>query len=372
METNRIPIVFICDENYALPTAVAMTSLKLSKHKTTQYDVFVIGMGVGEDSKNRILSLNDEGFSVSILEKRMREKQAKIAQVRARVTHAALLKFDLPDLFPELDKLLYLDSDMLIQKDLTELYQTDLGEAYAGVVNDAITVWDKEHLEFLQFKERLYFNSGMLLLNLKKMREDSLPEKLLDYRLNGKNFYMDQDTLNVVFAGNIRLVSPEYNLLNCFFTWHGIEEMETFYETEFPRCEEFIYQNAAILHFGDEKKPWRHYMGYLSTLYTAVYNRSPYADKPLVLDGDPLVESEAVRAEQERRIAEQEQRIAELDRQIAGHIKFIEETQRSASFRIGRFFTWIPRKLRGGVRCLRENGFSYTLHRAFAHLTRRA
>ncbi len=362
MKMNRIPIVFICDENYAIPTAVAITSLKLSKHKTTQYDVFVIAMGISEDSKNRLLTLGDEDFSVAILEKSMSEKQARIVQVRERVTHAALLKFDLPGLFPDLDKLLYLDSDMLIQKDLTELYQTELGDAYAGVVNDAITIWDKEHLEFLQFKERLYFNSGMLLLNLKKMREDSLPEKLLDYRLHGINFYMDQDTLNVVFAGNIRLVSPKYNLLNCFFMWHSIEEVETLYQVDFPRCEEFIYQNAAILHFGDEKKPWRHYMGYLSTLYNAVYNRSPYADKPLVLEGDPLVASEAVRVEQERRIAEQ-------DRQIFDQANFINDMQKSLSFRIGRVITWLPRKLRGGARCLRENGFSYTLRRIPAHFT---
>ena len=104
----------------------------------------------------------------------------------------------------------------MIQKDLSEFYDTTLEDVYTAVVNDVMTVWGEEHRTWLQFKEDVYFNSGMMLLNLNKMREDSLPEKLLDYRLNGINYFMDQDALNVVFEGKIRLVSPEYNLLNCF------------------------------------------------------------------------------------------------------------------------------------------------------------
>ena len=162
--------------------------------------------------------------------------------------------------------------------------------------------------------------------------------------------------------------------------------MENLYQVDFPGCEEFIFQNAAILHFGDARKPWSHYMGYLSVLYGNIYKLSPYADKALVLEGDPLVESESIRADLERRItdldrqiadrdrhiAEQEQLIADREQHIAALEQHIEDTQKSMSFRIGRFLTWLPRKLRGGVRCLRENGFSYTFRRFFAHLTRKA
>ena len=173
---------------------------------------------------------------------------------------------------------------------------------------------------------------------------------------------MDQDTLNVVFDGKICLVPPKYNLLNCFFEWHSIEEMETLYQTDFPGCKEFIYKNAAILHFGDEKKPWRHYMGeYLSGLYNSIYSYSPYADKPLVLEGDPLARSEAIRVEQEQRINEQNQRISERD-------QWLDDIRNSVSFRIGRAITWAPRKVRGGIRCCREHGAAYTVNRFFEHI----
>ena len=76
--SKSVPIAFICDDNYALPTAVAITSLKLSKHKSTQYDVYVLGMDISEDSKRRILSQNEEGFTVTVLDKEFNEKQSRV------------------------------------------------------------------------------------------------------------------------------------------------------------------------------------------------------------------------------------------------------------------------------------------------------
>ena len=42
--------------------------------------------------------------------------------------------------------------------------------------------------------------------------------------------------------------------------------------------------------------------------------------------------------------------------------------RRSASYRIGRTITWLPRKIRGGVRCLRDNGPGYTFRRVLYHM----
>lgn len=64
-----------------------------------------------------------------------------------------------------------------------------------------------------------------------------------------------------------------------------------------------------------------------------------------------------------QRIAEQEQRIAEQERCIAERDKWLRDLKSSFSFRLGRGITWAPRKLRGGVRCYREHGLSYTARR---------
>ncbi|MCK7489743.1 MAG: hypothetical protein MZU79_05535 [Anaerotruncus sp.] len=89
------------------------------------------------------------------------------------VTSAAYLKFDLPDLIPNQDKVLYLDGDIIIQKDLSDLFEINIKDYYAGAVKD-IGLIDND----LNIKN--YFNSGVMLLNLKLMRENNASTALLN------------------------------------------------------------------------------------------------------------------------------------------------------------------------------------------------
>ncbi len=317
-----IIVVFICDENYAMPTTVAITSLKCNKSSGVSYNVYVLGVSLSEESKAKFEVLSDTDFEVKVLERELSEEQRNVVICRERVTLAALLKFDLPIIFNQYDKLIYLDSDIVVQKDLLPLFEIDIENQYAAVVKDTMTVRGKNaHLKMLEFKPEAYFNSGMLLLNLKKMREEDIPDKLLQYRLNGKNKFMDQDALNVVFDGNVKYVSPYYNLLNCFFEWQTIDELGKFYGVEFPHRRSEVFRNATVLHFGDKKKPWQYKMGYLSKLYMRYYNKSPYKNIPLQLE--------------------------EVDEYQA---LYSSDSP-------------IHKMIFGGIKCLRENGIKYTLRR---------
>lgn len=327
------PIVFICDDKYAMPTAVAISSIKFNKKIDLEYFVYVLSVDVCEKKVSRFSELDAPDFHVAVIECTLNQKQMEVVQRRERVTQAALLKFDLPWLFPDCDKLLYLDSDVIVQKDLETLINQDIDGKYAAVVKDIMTFRGKEtHLKRIKFMPEVYFNSGMLLMNTKKMREDGISDKLLEYRLNGKNVFMDQDALNVVFDGQVRYVSPYYNLLNCFFEWETMETLEAFYDVTFPSTQELTYKNSVVLHYGDKKKPWQYEMGYLSAIYSVYYQLSPYASEPLTLIGNRNKEKNAE----------------------------LEEIKLSASYRIGRGITWLPRKIRGGIQCIKDNGIEYT------------
>ncbi len=67
----------------------------------------------------------------------------------------------------------------------------------------------------------------------------------------------------------------------------------------------------------------------------------------------------ARRLEAEREALEAERRFWEAE---------LYATRDSASFRVGRAITWLPRKLRGGIRCYREHGGKYTFYRLLYHL----
>ena len=113
------------------------------------------------------------------------EKYNNLEKKDFPVSTAALFKFDLPNLLPDsIEKVLYLDGDIIVQGDLSELYSTDISDVYAGVVKDYRGLTLKgDFNERLKINHTAYFNSGVLLLNLSLLRNDNLPEKLLNIYL---------------------------------------------------------------------------------------------------------------------------------------------------------------------------------------------
>ena len=92
-----------------------------------------------------------------------------------QATPSALLKFKISEILANYDKIIYLDGDILVQKDLTELYNIDIDGYYVAAVDDTGKIYHKKDV---YAKYPNYFNSGVMLLNLKKCREDNISSKL--------------------------------------------------------------------------------------------------------------------------------------------------------------------------------------------------
>ena len=270
-EQNRIVhVAYITDDNYVMPTMVSMMSMKMNKDPQSEYKVHVIGSELGIGNRSRLLAMAGRNFQVEVIDAVLEEefRTMRKADNDLHVRPAAILKFQMPRLLSGgIGKLLYLDGDTLVQEDLCELYNTDLSSKYAAVVKDIISERNPGHMRFLKYKNKFYFNSGMMLLNLTKMRKDDIVRKLVDYRLNGINHFMDQDALNVVFRENVIYVSPRYNFLNKFYDWWPQEKLSEFYGETFPATFEGAVRKAVILHLGSHEKPWVYDMGYLTDLY---------------------------------------------------------------------------------------------------------
>lgn len=282
---NIVHLACITDDNYAMPTAVALTSAKLNKWEKSIYKVHILASNISEDSRRRLKQLNSEDFAINIIDVQEDKRFQGITKRDGdlHVSTAAIVKFQLPQILNKVGKVLYIDGDVLVQRDLRELYNTSIIGKYAGVVKDIISERNPKHMHFLKCKNRYYFNSGMMLLNLSKLRKDKISDKLVDYRLHGINHFMDQDALNVVFKENVLYVSPQYNFLNKFYDWWDGERLSVFYGENIPMKAKQAYKNAAILHLGSHEKPWIYNMGYLSKLYKRYYKKSPYRDCPLSL-----------------------------------------------------------------------------------------
>lgn len=118
-------------------------------------------------------------------------------------------------IFPNVEKMLYLDSDTLICDDLGELFDTDISQYTMAAVQDMAPRDDptnkngKYVQEFAQkyLKNGPYFNSGVLLINSKKLTENEMLLKNTKVDLK----YPDQDLLNAALINKIKPLHPQYN-----------------------------------------------------------------------------------------------------------------------------------------------------------------
>lgn len=119
------------------------------------------------------------------------------------------------------DKLLYLDCDIAVNMDLAELYDIDLGEHYLAAVEEPnLTYKDKFHglRGFAKLPDR-YFNSGVLLMNLRKFRELCAERNVfLDAFVEHADtrVFNDQDVLNGLLASidnSVMFIDEKYNYM---------------------------------------------------------------------------------------------------------------------------------------------------------------
>ncbi|MCF7530084.1 glycosyltransferase family 8 protein [Neisseria lisongii] len=146
-------------------------------------------------------------------------------------------------------KALYLDCDIVVTANLQELYQTDISHYYVAAVDDAFIAQTDDHyyLEFPDMKP--YFNSGVLLINAEKWRENDVLTKSVKM-LNEYNFiYADQDMLNILFVKQWLQLDSSYN-----FQCHAQDVLS---EENWQAYRQSISGIPKIIHYTSGLKPWK-------------------------------------------------------------------------------------------------------------------
>lgn len=278
-----ITVAYITDENYAMPTYVSVYSLIRNKDKEDKVRIYLIGNNLSRESKEYYLHLKGENVEVRLLcvdsDKYVSlSKTCHLAQT-IHVSDAALFKMDLPQILEGEDKVLYIDGDTLIQGSLKDLYETDVEKVYVAAVEEP---FDKKVEGFSSFCDRIglkrgsYFNSGVMLLNLAKMREENVSGKLLEYRIHRMNYFMDQDCLNAVLGEKIIFLPCIYNFMSTISDLYDANELgHIFFGMDGFTIESCIAE-ARILHLTDRKKPWIYNMPWYSKLFFSYYSKTPY------------------------------------------------------------------------------------------------
>ncbi len=145
----------------------------------------------------------------------------------------------------DINKVLYLDSDMLIKSDISQLYDSNIEDWHLMAVREPMM--DRSRNRALGMSETApYFNSGMLLINCIKWREDKIPDKVLEFARSEheRMFFHDQDALNVILQNKWKLLHPKWNQLANMYDFNSFIQTD-YSESEFEEC----LNNPCIIHF---------------------------------------------------------------------------------------------------------------------------
>lgn len=204
------------DNNYVYPTIVAMTSILENKNPETKIDFYIMLSGdFDKSSRDKIEFLkNKYECSISFID--MKDK-LKDLFIDRHITTATYYRLLLPDLLPNLDKVLYMDVDTITQQDLSDLFNINIDDYYLAGCKDTGILWVLDSCTdyVKQFgKEdclKNYVSAGILLFNLKKMREDNLLKQFVDVASSHDFECHDQDTLNWVCHDKIKRINKIFN-----------------------------------------------------------------------------------------------------------------------------------------------------------------
>lgn len=230
MSKQTMNIAFSSDDNGVEMMLVAIFSI-MKNHQPDDFDIkiFIMQSGLSEESLRKIDRLEESFSNLTI--KHLIVKKAQFSKLELPnsqwwISQQAYYRYILPDLLPQDSKVLYLDIDILCCGDIEKLYSTNISKHYLVAIPDYFIEsgygrWSGFKSAVGLKKSDTYINSGVLLMNLKKMRQDNKVQEFLHNA--GKNrhnliskehdYFVDQTIANLTFQGAIKALSYEWNAM---------------------------------------------------------------------------------------------------------------------------------------------------------------
>lgn len=287
-EEKNIPIVFSLNDYFCPCLNVAILSIVENSRPDYNYDILVLYETLLDENIKLILegTKNYPNLSVRFISvANLLIDYSFYTANRPTITKEAYFRLCIPSILSEYTKVIYLDADMVVLRDITELFYTDLGSEYLLASSrdvDGVGCYynprndRKAYMDSLGLKNpNDYFISGMLVLNLPEMRKRFPQNKLLEIASSKEWRFHDQDVLNVVCEGAVKLLPMAWDVMrDCGNIKYLPDEL---------KAEAYsALKNPYIIHYaGRFGKPWVTPNTYGYQYFWAIARKTPFYEELL-------------------------------------------------------------------------------------------
>lgn len=260
---DGIKVAVTINENYIYPLKVMLYSLFSTQKEPVT--VFLIHSSIAAE-KVEMLKAFCCSYGALLIEVPVSGELFEKAPVMQHFSKEMYYRLLCPWILPEEERVLYLDSDIIINASLSDFYHMDLAGAAMAAVRERFTGMDDINRLGLK-PDTVYVNSGVLLMDLRKMRKEMNTEEfwqVLRMR-EEKLLFPDQDLINIMWEGKMKYVEDSYNL-----------NVNVLYLKEYLMTRAQKKSAFKIMHYIGPNKPWN--SGYRGSFYSFWAKAEWYAD----------------------------------------------------------------------------------------------
>lgn len=183
------------------------------------------------DNKYKLEKVARSGSSIIEFHKIDENDFSVVKNQMSRFTIGTMFRRSLPELLPNLNRIIYLDADLFVNRDIKELWDVDICEyCLAGVADEGVDIHNYPKIlnKYPGIKKESYFNAGVLYMNLKKLREfGNLKKLVVDFLVeNPEAGLPDQDALNVIFHNKVLYLDGSWNRFVFMHRKDNVEKLD--------------------------------------------------------------------------------------------------------------------------------------------------
>ena len=262
---KQVPIVFSVDDNYAPLLGVALQSIKETKSNDFVYNIHILNTGIGEENIKKLYKYNQDNMCISFVDvsKELKTIADQIC-LRDYYTATTYYRFFIPQLFPQYEKVLYLDCDIVLLDDVAKLYNHDIDGCLLGAIPEDIMPTEQAFTNYVEqglgINVRRYFSAGIILINCKEFRSQNVLKQLIDLMAKFKfEVTQDEDYLNVICKDKVKYIEAGWN------------------RAPIPN-DGFKLEDVKLVHYKINYRPWKYDNVLYGNYFWDYAKRSDYYD----------------------------------------------------------------------------------------------